>query len=163
MFLVKRALGRNNPKERSLRTSERKLWPFLWCLGCNVVVLSLLVAFRTKRGEEPSRSFEDLPGEPQTFGEPSRSFEFLRGPSRDPRKTFGEPSRSFEFLRGIARQTFEEPSRSFEFLRGPQKGVKKKFCAQNGKIRAKSAVTARVVTIRPESPDDAEGVLKLGR
>ena len=80
--------------------------------------------FSDQKGEEPSRSFEDLRGKPQTFGEPSRSFEFLRGPSGDSRKTFGEPSRSFEFLRGIARQTFEAPSRSFEFLQGREKGAK---------------------------------------
>ena len=125
LFVVQPALslGRNNLKERSFRSSERKPWAFLLCLGCNVVVLSLLVAFRTKTGEEPSRSFEDLRGEPQTFGEPSRSFEFLRGPSRDPHKTFGEPSRSFEFLRGIAKTNLRG---TFEILRVPSRSSERR-------------------------------------
>ena len=134
LFVVQRALGRNNPEERSFRSSERKLWAFLWCLGCNVVVLSLLVAFRTKTGEEPSRSFEDLRGEPQTFGEPSRSFEFLRGPSRDPHKTFGEPSRSFGGLQDKPSRNIRDPSSSFEVLR---KASKRSFALKMGKSKRK--------------------------
>ena len=163
MFLVKRALGeiiRRKDHSEPLNASSGRfcgvwavtLWfcHFWWLFGPK----------EARNLRDPSRTFLGNHKPSGNLRDPSSSFEDLRGTPAKLSGNLRDPSSCFG---GLQDKPSKEPSRSFEFLRGPQKGVKKKLCSQNGKIRPKSAVTARVVTIRPESPDDAEGVLKLGR
>ena len=137
MFVVERALGRNNPKERSFRNSERKLSAFLWCLGCNVVVLSLWWLFGPKKVrnlQDPSRTFVGNHKPSGNLRDPSSSFEDLRGTPAKLSGNLRDPSSSFGGLQDKPSRNLRDPSSSFEVVR---KAPKRSFAPKMAKSERK--------------------------